>query len=270
MARDARRAHPHRQRGRHQSLPRRQRKQQHPRRAPHRLRPQLRHQLRRQRSRHIRRRRLLERQHQYLLRHQRNRHRPNTSAVSNPAPQAVYQTERWGSSTYTFPNLMPVTNYTLRLHFAEISPSVTTNGNRLFNISINGTQVLTNFDIFAAAGGKFRAITRQFVTYPDNSGQIFIQFTKGPSNEAKVGGIELFATPPLPPPRISAAISTNGAVTLTWPTYPGKTYRVQFKNALADTNWNTLNPDVTAVSESASKSDASAVGQRFYRLLVLN
>src|SRR2546427_799579 len=92
--------------------------------------------------------------------------RGGTPPPPPPAPQAVYQTEVGGPSTYTFNNLIPPTNYPVRLHFAEISPSVTTNGNRQFNVIINGTQVLTNFDIFAAAGGKFRALTRQFTTFP--------------------------------------------------------------------------------------------------------
>jgi hypothetical protein len=192
-----------------------------------------------------------------------------TGPVTNPAPQAVYQTERWGTSTYTFSHLIPATNYTIRLHFAEISPSVTTNGNRLFNVLLNGTQVLTNFDIFAAAGGKFRAHIRQFVAYPDSSGQIVLQFTKGPSNEAKIGGLEIFATPALAPPRLTATTS-GGATLLTWPAYPGKTYRVQYKNNLSDASWTDLPPDVPATDYTASKSDSSPARQRFYRLLVVN
>ena len=44
----------------------------------------------------------------------------DTSGVTNPAPQAVYQTERWNNNTYTFPNLIAGTSYKVRLHFAEI------------------------------------------------------------------------------------------------------------------------------------------------------
>jgi len=32
----------------------------------------------------------------------------------------VYQSERYGSSTYTFPGLTASAQYTVRLHFAEI------------------------------------------------------------------------------------------------------------------------------------------------------
>src|SRR5512140_665289 len=72
-----------------------------------------------------------------------------TSGVSNPAPQAVYQSERYGNFSYTIPNLTAGANYTVRLHFAEIFWNSA--GQRVFNVSINGTPVLSNVDIFAAA-----------------------------------------------------------------------------------------------------------------------
>uniref|UniRef100_UPI002ACC0580 malectin domain-containing carbohydrate-binding protein n=1 Tax=Thermogemmatispora sp. TaxID=1968838 RepID=UPI002ACC0580 len=43
----------------------------------------------------------------------------DTSGLSYPAPQAVYQTARLGNFSYTIPNLTPGANYTVRLHFAE-------------------------------------------------------------------------------------------------------------------------------------------------------
>ena len=58
------------------------------------------------------------------------------------------------------PNLTPAGSYTVRLDFAEIY--WTAAGQRLFNVSINGQQVLTNFDIFATAGGKDIAIAETF------------------------------------------------------------------------------------------------------------
>ena len=77
-----------------------------------------------------------------------------TTGVANAAPAAAYQTERYGNFTYTLAGLTPGAAYTLRLHFAEIY--WTAAGQRLFNVKVNGAQVLTNFDVFAAAGGKNR------------------------------------------------------------------------------------------------------------------
>jgi endo-1,4-beta-xylanase len=113
-----------------------------------------------------------------------------TTGVTNPAPQAVYQTERYGNFTYTFPNLSPGGTYMVRLHEAEFFWSST--GQRVFNVSINGQQVLTNFDIIAAAGGADKAIVEQFTTTATSGGQIVIQFTTVTDN-AKVSGIEILA-----------------------------------------------------------------------------
>jgi glucosylceramidase len=114
----------------------------------------------------------------------------NTSAVTNPAPQAVYQTERYGNFTYTLPNLLPGAQYTVRLHFAEIYWG--SSGQRLFNVAINGAQVLTNFDIYAAAGGKNVAVVEPFTAAADTNGQITIQLTTVVDN-AKISGIEILA-----------------------------------------------------------------------------
>ncbi len=93
----------------------------------------------------------------------------DTTGVTNPAPQRVYQTERYGNFTYTIPGLTPGASYTVRLHFAE--NYWTSAGSRLFNVSINGTQVLTNFDIVAAAGGRNKAIVKEFPAVADSGGR---------------------------------------------------------------------------------------------------
>jgi glucosylceramidase len=112
----------------------------------------------------------------------------DTSSVSNPAPQGVYQTERFGNFTYTLPNLLSGAQYTVRLDFAEIFWN--SSGQRLFNVTINGQQVLTNFDIFATAGGANKAVDEQFTTTADDHGQITLQFSTVRDN-AKVDGIEI-------------------------------------------------------------------------------
>ena len=125
----------------------------------------------------------------------------NTSNVTNPAPQAVYQSERYGNFTYTFSNLLAGASYTVRLHFAEIWWNSA--GQRVFNVSINGTQVLSNFDIYATAGGNFIAIVEEFTATASN-GQIAITFTTLKDN-AKSSGIEIIG---------AAAARNHGVVAL--------------------------------------------------------
>ena len=102
---------------------------------------------------------------------------------------AVYQNERFGEFTYTFPNLTPNKNYTIRLHFAELAFSSI--GEREFNVIIQGTQVLTNFDIFAATGAQYKAIIKTFTTTADTNGNITIDFVNGTADQAKIDGIEI-------------------------------------------------------------------------------
>jgi hypothetical protein len=115
------------------------------------------------------------------------------AGVSNAAPQAVYQTERWRSFICLLPQLAPSKLYKARLHFAEISPFVSAVGDRQFNVTLNGAQVLTNFDLLAVAGAKYRAVTRQFNVTTDAAGQIALQFSKGAAGEPTCCGIEIFA-----------------------------------------------------------------------------
>jgi len=117
----------------------------------------------------------------------------NTSKVTNPAPAAVYQTSRIATATvrsftYTIPGLTAGSSHTVRLHFCETF--FTTTGSRVFNVSINGTQVLTNFDIVAASGGQNIANVQQFTATADASGNITITFTSV-TNNALISGIEI-------------------------------------------------------------------------------
>jgi hypothetical protein len=127
--------------------------------------------------------------------------------VSNPAPQSVYQTERYGSFTYTFPNLTAGTQYAVLL--LESETYWTSSGQRSFNVSINGQQVLTNFDIYAAAGAANKAIHEQFTTTANSSGTITIQFTTVKDN-AKVDGIAILGSSNSTPPPTPSPTPTSG------------------------------------------------------------
>jgi Malectin domain len=110
------------------------------------------------------------------------------TGVTNPAPMQVYQTARVGNFTYTIPGLTAGSSHSVRLHFAETF--WTAAGKRKFNVSINGTQVLTSFDIFAAAGGMNKALIQQFTVNANTSGQYVIQFTSV-VDKSLISGIEV-------------------------------------------------------------------------------
>ena len=75
-------------------------------------------------------------------------------------------------------------------HFAEAA--ATAAGQRVFNVNVNGARVLTNFDVFAAAGGRMKALTRDFSVTAGGTGRLLLQFLTV-RGSALVNGIEVFA-----------------------------------------------------------------------------
>jgi beta-glucanase (GH16 family) len=147
----------------------------------------------------------------------------DTSAVTAPAPQAVYQSQRYGNFTYTFTGLTSGVNYKVRLHFAETY--WTGVGQRKFNVSINGTQVLANFDIYATAGAANKATIQEFMATANGSGQITIQYTTVTDN-AMSCGIEIILPQPAAPAGLTA-VPADSQISLTWNQVAGATYNVK-------------------------------------------
>src|SRR5260370_26729426 len=135
----------------------------------------------------------------------------------------------------------------VRLQFAETYWKAA--GKRTFNVSINGNQVLTKFDIFATAGGAAIAVVKQFNATASTTGTISIQFTTVVNN-AQVNGIEVLggtsATPtptPMSTPTPTSTSTSGGvpatpaseelhagsdsSITMSWPASAGATtYRI--------------------------------------------
>ena len=142
------------------------------------------------------------------------------AGVTNAAPAAVYQSARQGTVTYTIPGLTAGTGYTVRLHFAELYFSAA--GARVFNVAINGTAVLTNFDIYAAAKANFTAVVEQFTATANSSGQIVIAFTNGTKDQPMFNGVEVLGsstgctTVPSAPAGLTATASSSSSISLSW------------------------------------------------------
>jgi hypothetical protein len=123
--------------------------------------------------------------------------------TDNKPPAEVFNTERYNAMTYTIPNLTPDSAYTVTLYFVE--KYVTGTGQRLFNVSINGTTVLNNFDIYATAGGQYKAIARTFPATSNGSGQVAIQFIAGSIQNPSINAISVVPVDP----NASASITTT-------------------------------------------------------------
>ena len=132
------------------------------------------------------------------------------SQVTNPAPLQVYDTERWGPAAWTIQGLNPGAGYNVRLHFVENVKTAA--GQREFNVLINSQQVLTNFDIYAAAGGQSIAIAKQFFTKANADGIIEIVTANGAVNNPTLNGIEIIPASGSSP--VGAAPGTTTALAI--------------------------------------------------------
>jgi hypothetical protein len=87
----------------------------------------------------------------------------STHAITGTSDPTLYQAERVGistSTTWRYTLWMPPGIYNLNLYFAELTKTGT--GQRVFNVTVGSTTVLSNFDIFAAAGGQYAAVEKSF------------------------------------------------------------------------------------------------------------
>lgn len=112
----------------------------------------------------------------------------DTSHVAVPAPQSVYQTYRYGNFYYTIDKLLPGGVYTLTLDFSE--NRATAAGERVFDVDANGQRLITHYDVFADAGGRFIATQKSVQITADAQGKIVIGFNGVVSN-ARVSGIRV-------------------------------------------------------------------------------
>lgn len=109
------------------------------------------------------------------------------TAVAGTADPLLFETYRWNPTSYTF----KVANgsYHVSLYFAEANPGAESVGARVFNVSMQGTNVFTNLDIFAAVGANTALIKSANITA--TNGTITIGFTSVTGLSPKVSAIEI-------------------------------------------------------------------------------
>ena len=111
-----------------------------------------------------------------------------TVNVPKGLPMDVFKDSRTGTFSYTVKGFAPGSNHTVTLYFVE--PTFDGVGARLFNVSINGKTVLTNFDIFLAAGDNDTPVSQSVAAAADGTGQYVIAFTPV-LNDALLSGLQI-------------------------------------------------------------------------------
>ena len=111
-----------------------------------------------------------------------------TDNISNVAEGALFQSELYG----TFGYAIPVTNstYSVELHFAEIYH--TTVGKRLFNVSVEGKQEMSQVDLYSLIGAD-AAYTYTVNNVQVTDGKLNIDLTTLTDN-ATLAGFAIYST----------------------------------------------------------------------------
>jgi|GEM_PF-5671708 len=173
-----------------------------------------------------------------------------SAAIANTTDGTLYQSERWwaGNGSYIFD--LPNGTYRVTLKFAEIYYGAA--NQRKFDVRIEGTTVLSYFDVFAMAGGKNRAYDQTFtVTVTDNQLNVdFIQRIGAPKVNAIAVEVAMPATPTGTPttantPTITPTPSSTGTPTETWTPGPTATATDTPTMTPTPTQTNTPGPTMT-------------------------
>jgi mannan endo-1,4-beta-mannosidase len=103
--------------------------------------------------------------------------------IENTNDAWLYRTERYGMSGYSF--TVPNGKYLVQLDFAETYPGITSAGQRVFSVDVQGIE-LSHLDVFQEAGGRDIALVKSFhVTVTNGKLTItFIQEVQSPEINA--------------------------------------------------------------------------------------
>ncbi len=187
-------------------------------------------------------------------------------AVANTIDDPLYYTRRYGNMTYTKPADNGV--YTLKLYFAD--PTMTAAGKRVFNVSAQGTQILSNFDIFAVAGAKTANI--QTFTINITTGQLSLVFSNIVDN-AIVSAIQL--TPnqpnqPAAPTGLTATAGDSNSINLSWTDNATNESGYKIERSKDNVNWTLIAPNLPANTTSYPDTGLTPNTKYFYRVRATN
>ncbi|WP_168216021.1 malectin domain-containing carbohydrate-binding protein [Halorussus marinus] len=109
--------------------------------------------------------------------------------VPESTPDGVWNCERYGDMSWEFP-VDPGQDVEVRLSLANSYPGASAQGDRQFNVSIEGSQVLTQYDPVADVGHA-TATTKSVTVTDDGDGTIAVDFEQGAAENPEVRAIEI-------------------------------------------------------------------------------
>jgi tRNA A-37 threonylcarbamoyl transferase component Bud32 len=115
-------------------------------------------------------------------------------AIANTRDPALYQSERYGMTSFAYP--VPNGKYLVKLHFAETYDAIKGPGGRVFTFIVEGHE-FKDFDVWSVAGGAQRACV-ETVDTEVTDGILNIRFIPQQENP-EINGIEILPAPAVPP-----------------------------------------------------------------------
>src|SRR5215218_10053701 len=166
-------------------------------------------------------------------------------AVAGAAEPQVYSTERRGARSYTVPGHAAGT-YRVVLHFAETQ--YTAAGKRVFDVTAEGSTLLSRLDVFARVGG-YRALTTSF-DVPVMDGVLNLEFVAR-VDRSTVSGVEV-----VPVGAIPSATTTSSQPSATATATPTASAS-STPTATTTTVGTTSTPSATATSTATTTTSSS-------------
>ena len=111
------------------------------------------------------------------------------STVPASTPDGVWDCERYGNMTWEF-SVDPGQTVEVRLYMANSFSGASQPGERQFNVSIEGQQVLTQYDPVADVGHA-TGVMQNFTVTDDGDGTITVVFEQGAVENPEVRAIEI-------------------------------------------------------------------------------
>jgi glycosidase len=114
----------------------------------------------------------------------------NSISGACPAEQPLYQNERSSATNSVVQYLFDCPEGIYNVTLLEAETMATGPNQRVFNVSVEGQNVLSNFDIYQAAGGANIAWSQTFASLSVADSQLDIQFTPLTGN-SRISGIQV-------------------------------------------------------------------------------
>ncbi len=127
--------------------------------------------------------------------------------VPSTTPSVIFDSERWAAQQWTFA-LPAGAQVQVRLYFANRYGGTAQVGQRVFNVDINGTRVLSNYDIVADVGHDTGTMKAFSGITAGGDGNLHVDFGSVVENPL-INGIEIVRTDVPAPPAATGALATR-------------------------------------------------------------